>query len=99
MTRLMMLPRKTMMMTAQTMTRMTKTILTDSYIGWDVADYDIQRARDKELTLPTEKEELADGLIPRTIEYIFRNLLMESSRIETRQLRWQFLTEPSGRQE
>ena len=37
---------------------------TNSYFNLDIADWDIQGARDKSLTLPVEQVELADSSIP-----------------------------------
>lgn len=47
--------------------------LTESYVGYDMADYEIQHNRDKEITLPTEQEELMDSLIPRIDDVINPN--------------------------
>lgn len=44
---------------------------TNSYFAWDIADWDIQGARDRSLTLTTEQAELADSnTIPRISEVI-----------------------------
>jgi hypothetical protein len=40
----------------------------NSYFNWDIADWDLQRARDRSLTLPIELAELADGSIPAIVE-------------------------------
>ena len=40
----------------------------NSYFNWDIADWDIQGARDKSLTLPVEQVELADSSIPQIVE-------------------------------
>ena len=37
--------------------------LENSYFNWDIADWDIQGARDRSLTLPIEQAELADSSI------------------------------------
>ena len=42
--------------------------LENSYFNWDIADWDIQGARDRSLTLPMEQVGLADSSIPRIIE-------------------------------
>jgi serine/threonine protein kinase len=36
----------------------------NSYFNWDIADWDVQGARDRSLTLPIEQVELADSSIP-----------------------------------
>jgi len=41
---------------------------TNSYFNWDIADWDIQGARDKSLTLPVEQVELADSSIPQIVD-------------------------------
>ena len=40
----------------------------NSYFNWDIADWDIQGARDRSLTLPIEQAELADSSIPEIVE-------------------------------
>ena len=40
----------------------------NSYFNWDIADWDIQGARDQSLTLPIELTELADSGIPEIVE-------------------------------
>jgi serine/threonine protein kinase len=40
----------------------------NSYCDWDIADWDIQGARDRSLTLPIEQVELADSIIPQIVE-------------------------------
>jgi hypothetical protein len=40
----------------------------NSYFNWDIADWDIQGARDRSLTLPIEQVELADSGIPQIVE-------------------------------
>jgi len=42
--------------------------LENSYFNWDIADWDIQGARDKSLTLPVEQLELADSSLPQIVE-------------------------------
>jgi casein kinase 1 delta len=42
--------------------------LGNSYFNWDIADWDVQGARDRSLTLPMEQVELADSSIPQIIE-------------------------------
>ena len=42
--------------------------LENSYFNWDIADWDIQGARDRSLTLPMEQVELAESSIPQIIE-------------------------------
>ena len=41
---------------------------TNSYVDWDIADWDVQDARDRSLTLPVEQAELADSCIPQIVE-------------------------------
>lgn len=40
----------------------------NSYFNWDIADWDVQGARDRSLTLPVEQVELADSSIPQIVE-------------------------------
>ncbi|KAF8340935.1 putative casein kinase-1 hhp1 [Amanita rubescens] len=40
----------------------------NSYFNWDIADWDIQGARDRSLTLPIEQAEVADSNIPKIVE-------------------------------
>ena len=40
----------------------------NSYFNWDIADWDIQGARDRSLTLPIEQAELADSSILQIVE-------------------------------
>jgi len=40
----------------------------NSYFNWDIADWDLQGARDRNLTLPFELAELADSSIPEIVE-------------------------------
>lgn len=42
--------------------------LENSYFNWDIADWDVQGARDRSLTLPMELVELVDSSIPQIIE-------------------------------
>lgn len=41
---------------------------TNSYVDWDIADWDVQDARDRSLTLPIEQVELADSSIPQIVQ-------------------------------
>jgi hypothetical protein len=43
-------------------------IFENSYLNWDIADWDLQGARDRSLTLPIELAELADSSIPEIVE-------------------------------
>lgn len=40
----------------------------NSYFDWDIADWDIRGARDRDLTFPSEQTELADNSIPQIVE-------------------------------
>lgn len=42
----------------------------NSYFEWDIGDWDIQGARDRDLTLPAEQVELIEGNIAQIVEVI-----------------------------